>query len=92
MTAVVYFDNDQPVGNKWVVASSPQWPDHWNELNQQVTRDMICLEKYMGSAQLPAVQAIDDSEFIKTLFPTAYKSMYREEDGKEEEAEDAPDR
>jgi hypothetical protein len=24
------------------------------------------------------VQAIDDSEFIKTLFPTAYKSMYKE--------------
>ena len=25
-----------------------------------------------------ALQAIDDSEFIKTLFPTAYKSMYKE--------------
>ena len=30
-------------------------------------------------------QAIDDSEFIKTLFPTAYKSMYKEPQSKIEE-------
>lgn len=29
---------------------------------------------------LHMAQAIDDSEFIKTLFPTAYKSMYKGSD------------
>ena len=30
-------------------------------------------------------QAIDDSEFIKTLFPTAFKSIYGQEEKENEE-------
>ena len=29
-------------------------------------------------------EAIDDSEFIKTLFPTAYKAMYKEPEKSDE--------